>query len=64
MSCGLVNVFANTVGFGLALAMSPFLARETTESVRACIIVMFGNLIFSLLFLMLGSFFTAKLKRK
>lgn len=55
MSCGLINVYANFVGFLIAIGLTPALAKETESSTVVTFAVMFVNLGLALLFLILGS---------
>jgi len=60
MSCGIINVVANILGFFLAISLTPFLNKETTESTSITFTVLFVNLAVSLLFLFLGSCYTKR----
>ena len=55
MSCGLINVTANILGFLVAISLTPALDKETTDSTDVTFLVMFINLAIALLFLILGS---------
>ena len=55
MSCGLVNVYANFVGFLIAMALTPALAKETEGGATTTLVVLFANLCVALVFLVVGS---------
>ena len=55
MSCGLINLYANFVGFLVAIGLTPALAKETESSTVVTFAVMFVNLGLAFLFLILGS---------
>ena len=55
MSCGLINIVANTFGFLLAIGLTPALDKETKTSTSVTFIILFINLAYSLVFLSLGS---------
>ena len=57
MSCGLINVVANFVGFLLAIVLTPALDKKTPESIRMTFIVLFINLALALVFLTLGKIY-------
>ena len=62
MSCGLINVTANFLGFLIAISLTPELDEETQESTKITFLVMFMNLALGLLFLILGSIFGSRSK--
>ena len=62
MSCGLINLDANFIGFVIAMAMTPLFEKETKASIRVAFILLFLNPTLSLIFLILGSL--VKKKRK
>jgi len=62
LSCGLINVLANTVGFVLVLSLTPLLTKESEGATGATFAILFANLGLALVFLILGSVFTAKKK--
>ena len=55
MSCGLINLYANAMGFFIAIALTPALAQETKASTDVTITVLFANLVLSLAFLLIAS---------
>ena len=57
MSCGLINVVANFVGFLVAIALTPALDKDTKESTKVTFIVLFINLSLALIFLTLGQMY-------
>ena len=57
MSCGLINVVANILGFIVAISLTPALDKETKSSTTVTFAVLFINLAIALLFLVLGSIF-------
>ena len=54
MSCGLINVVANFVGFLIAIALTPALDKETRKSTGVTFIVLYIIIILALVFLCLG----------
>ena len=60
MSCGLLNVFANTVAFIITISLTPSLNEATPNELWIAFGVMFLNLGLALLFLLLGSFCASK----
>ena len=65
MSCGLINVVANFVGFLVAIALTPALDKDTKESTKVTFIVLFINLSLALIFLTLGQMYkTAEAKER
>ena len=55
MSSGLINTYANIMGFIVAIALTPALEKETKSSTTATFVVLFVNLALALLFLVFGS---------
>lgn len=55
MSCGLINIYANFVGFLIAIALTPAINRETHASTNVTFVVLLVNLLLSLVFLAAGS---------
>ena len=60
MSCGIINVFANTVAFVITISLTPTLNEATPNQLLIAFGVMFLNLGLALLFLLLGSFCASK----
>ena len=54
MSCGLINIFANFVGFLLAIGLTPALDKETIGGAWTTFIVLFANLGIAEVFLILA----------
>ena len=54
MSCGLINIFANFVGFLLAISLTPALAKETISGAWTTFIVLFANLGVAEIFLIIA----------
>ena len=57
MSCGLINVVCNFVGFVFALSLTPYLDKPTEESTRLVFFFLFLSLAMGLVFLTLGTVF-------
>ena len=62
MSCGLINLDANFIGFVIAMAMTPLFGKETKATIGVAFLIMFINLGLSLVFLILGSMSSKKRK--
>ena len=62
MSCGLINLDANFIGFVIAMAMTPLFGKETKASIGVAFILLFINLGLSFVFLILGSMSSKKTK--
>ena len=54
MSCGLINMTANILGFIIAIGLTPALSQETKESTSVTFLALFVNLAVAILFLVLG----------
>ena len=57
MSCGLINMYANTMGFVVAISLTPALSEESTSSALVTFAVLFVNLAVALFFLIAASMF-------
>ena len=55
MSCGLINLTANFLGFVIAIALTPALDKETPSAVNVTFTILFINLGIALGLLILGS---------
>ena len=55
MSCGIVNLYANFMGFIVAISLTPALKNGTISGAKTTFYVLYGNLAIALLFLILGS---------
>jgi len=55
MSCGLINIYANFVGFLIAIALTPALGEESQKGANWTFGVLFINLLSALGFLLAGS---------
>ena len=55
LSCGLINVVANFLGFIITLSLTPLLSKETEKATGKVFAICFTNLAFALFFLILGS---------
>ena len=62
MSCGLINCYANIVGFIIAIALTPALDEQTKAGADWTFGVLLVNLGISLIFLIVGSYLRRKPK--
>ena len=64
MSCGLINIINQVVGFLICISLTPALKAETHKSTMVNFIVLFAILFLSLIFLIIGSIIGNKKKAR
>ena len=61
MSCGIIVSFSSTIAFAVDLSLTLLLTKETKEATGISFVIIFANLCFALVFLILSSISDSKL---